>query len=49
LSAIVELVDRIAMKTADPADFRQWAAGLMPDIEQLTADGHRRFPHRHSS
>jgi hypothetical protein len=45
-SAVVELVDRIAMKTADPADFRQWAAGLMPEMEQLTADGHRRFLHR---
>lgn len=45
-TAVVELVDRIAMRTDDPADFRQWAAGLMPEIDRLMADGHRRFLHR---
>jgi hypothetical protein len=45
-TAVVELVDRIAVKTADPADFRQWAVGLMPEIDRFTTDGHRRFVHR---
>jgi hypothetical protein len=45
-TAVVELVDRIAMKIDDPTDFRQWAAGLMPEIDQFTKDGHRGFLHR---
>jgi hypothetical protein len=45
-TAVVELMDRIAMKTDGPTDFRQWAVGLMPEIDQLTTDGHRRFLHR---
>jgi hypothetical protein len=45
-TAVVALVDSIAMKTDDPTDFRQWAVGLMPEIDQLTTDGHRRFLHR---
>ncbi len=45
-TAVVELIDRIAMKTGDPTDFRQWAAGLMPEIDRLVVDGHRGFLHR---
>ncbi|GAB2830725.1 hypothetical protein GCM10027176_38850 [Actinoallomurus bryophytorum] len=45
-AAVVELVDRVAMRTADPADFRQWATGLMPEVDRLTTDGHRGFLHR---
>jgi hypothetical protein len=44
-TAVAALVDSIAMKTEDPADFRQWAAGLTPEIERLTADEHRNFLH----
>jgi hypothetical protein len=45
-SAIVELVDSIAMRADDPTDFHQWAVGLMQEIDQLMADAHRRFLHR---
>ncbi len=45
-TAVVDLVDRIALKTADPADFRQWSAGLLSEIDRLMAEGHRRFLHR---
>lgn len=45
-SAVVELVDRVAMKMDDPAEFRQWAVGLMPEIDPLMAEPHRRFVHR---
>ncbi|GAB3964220.1 hypothetical protein GCM10029978_024200 [Actinoallomurus acanthiterrae] len=44
-TAVAELVDRIAMKTADPTDFRRWALGLMPEIGRLATDGHRSFLH----
>lgn len=45
-TAVVELVDRIAMGAADPAEFQQWAADLVPEISLLQAEGHRRFVHR---
>ncbi|GLY72962.1 hypothetical protein [Actinoallomurus iriomotensis] len=44
-TAVVALVDDIAMKTGDAAEFRHWAAGLMPEVDRL-ADGHREFLHR---
>jgi hypothetical protein len=44
--AVVELVDRIAMKTDDSADFKQWAGGLMPEIEHLMTNGDPAFVHR---
>lgn len=44
-TAVVELVDGIAMKTRNPTDFRRWAAELMPEIDQLM-DGYRQFLHR---
>ena len=44
-TAVVALVDRIALKTADPAAFRTWASAWTPELDRLTADGHRRFIH----
>ncbi|MEO3825352.1 hypothetical protein [Actinomadura sp. B10D3] len=41
-TAIVELVDTVAMKAADPDEFQQWAAGLPLPGD----DGHRRFVRR---
>lgn len=41
-SAVVELVDAIAAKTPDPAEFQRWAADLAPELARL-ADGHREF------
>ncbi|MCT2546783.1 hypothetical protein [Streptomyces atratus] len=45
-SAVVALVDRIAMKVTGPAEFRQWSAELLPEIDQLKAERHREFIHR---
>lgn len=44
-SAVVELVDAIAMKTTDPATYRRWAADLAPELAGL-ADGHHEFVRR---
>lgn len=41
-SAIVELVDTVAMRATDPATFRRWAADLAPELDRL-AEGHREF------
>jgi hypothetical protein len=35
-SAVVELIDSIAVKSADPAGFRRWAAGLLSETDRLT-------------
>ncbi|MGW7413439.1 hypothetical protein [Streptomyces sp. NPDC054863] len=44
--AVVALVDRVAMKVTGPAEFRQWSAGLLPEIDRLKAEGHREFLRR---
>ncbi|WYB33212.1 hypothetical protein V6574_32925 [Streptomyces sp. SM1P] len=35
-SAVVALVDEIATRTAGPAEFREWASGLLPEIDGPT-------------
>ncbi|MEU8449030.1 hypothetical protein ACH4NW_30650 [Streptomyces globisporus] len=45
-SAVVALVDEIAMRAAGPAEFREWASGLLPEIDGLEAEGHRDFIRR---
>lgn len=45
-TAVVHLVDTIAMRATDPTEFQQWAAEIIPEIELLKADGNRRFVHR---
>jgi hypothetical protein len=45
-TAVAGLVDKIAVKTTDPAEFRQWSAGLLPEIGRLKAEGNREFIHR---
>ncbi|MGW1819219.1 hypothetical protein ACWCQM_37400 [Streptomyces sp. NPDC002125] len=45
-TAVVALVDSIAMKMTDPADFLQWSAQLLPEIDRLSAEGHRDFIRR---
>ncbi|MGW4176291.1 hypothetical protein [Streptomyces rubiginosohelvolus] len=45
-SAVVALVDEIAMRTAGPAEFREWASGLLPEIDGLEGEGHREFVRR---
>ncbi|WP_189176601.1 hypothetical protein [Streptomyces lasiicapitis] len=44
-TAVVALVDRIAMRVSGPAEFRQWSAELLPEIDQLKAEGCREFIH----
>ncbi|MET8935936.1 hypothetical protein ABZX28_02825 [Streptomyces rubiginosohelvolus] len=45
-SAVVALVDEIAMRTAGPAEFWEWASGLLPEIDGLEGEGHREFVRR---
>ncbi|MFH8760376.1 hypothetical protein [Streptomyces atroolivaceus] len=45
-SAVVTLLDEIAMKVSGPAEFRQWSAELLPEIDQFKAEGHREFIRR---
>ncbi len=45
-SAFVELVDSIALKTTDPAEFEQWSAELGPETALLKVAGNREFLRR---
>ncbi|MFE2936712.1 hypothetical protein [Streptomyces sp. NPDC059278] len=45
-SAVVALVDRVAMKVTDPAEFRQWWAELLPEIDRLKTESYREFIRR---
>ncbi|GAA4523686.1 hypothetical protein [Amycolatopsis samaneae] len=42
-TAVVLLVDSIARKAGDPAEFRRWAAGILPEIDRLAAGKDRDF------
>jgi hypothetical protein len=44
-TAIVYLVDSIAMKVTCPADFQQWSTGLLSEIDLLKTEASRRFLH----
>ncbi|MEU5029268.1 hypothetical protein [Streptomyces milbemycinicus] len=45
-TAVVALVDKIAMKVTGSAEFRQWSAELLPEIDQLKTEGNREFIRR---
>ncbi|MBP8536001.1 hypothetical protein [Streptomyces sp. MK37H] len=45
-TAVVDLLDRIARKVTGPAEFRQWSAELLPEIDQLKTEGNREFIRR---
>ncbi|QKW07973.1 hypothetical protein HUT18_17845 [Streptomyces sp. NA04227] len=45
-SAVVALVDGIAMQVTGPAEFQQWSAELLPEIGRLKAEGNREFIRR---
>ncbi|MFE0173203.1 hypothetical protein ACFWZ2_12850 [Streptomyces sp. NPDC059002] len=45
-TAVVDLVDRIAMKATGPVEFQQWSAGLLPETDRLEAEGNRAFIRR---
>lgn len=45
-TAVVALVDEIAMRASGPAEFREWADGLLPEIDRFEAEGHREFVRR---
>ncbi|NGO78120.1 hypothetical protein G6045_20985 [Streptomyces sp. YC504] len=45
-TAVVALVDRVAMKATGPAAFRQWSAGLLPELDRLRTEAFREFIRR---
>ncbi|MBW5252705.1 hypothetical protein JGS39_27590 [Streptomyces sp. P01-B04] len=45
-TAVVALVDTIAMKATGPAEFRQWSAEQLPEINQFKTAGSREFIRR---
>ncbi|MFI1855943.1 hypothetical protein [Streptomyces sp. NPDC020480] len=45
-TAVVALVDKIAMKVTGSAEFRQWSAELLPEIDKLKTEGNREFIRR---
>ncbi|MFC7304204.1 hypothetical protein ACFQVC_08270 [Streptomyces monticola] len=42
-TAVIDLVDRIARKVTGPAEFRQWSAELLPEIDQFKTEAYRAF------
>lgn len=42
-TAVVDLIDKIAMKATDSAVFRRWSAELEPEADRLTTEGNREF------
>ncbi|MFJ6512200.1 hypothetical protein ACIQMO_35240 [Streptomyces sp. NPDC091406] len=45
-SAVVDLVDRMAMEVTGLEAFRQWTAELLPELNQFKAEGNREFVRR---
>ncbi|MGW6267851.1 hypothetical protein [Streptomyces sp. NPDC055060] len=45
-TAVVALVDEVALRTTDPAEFRQWSAALLPTIDRLATGPDREFIRR---
>lgn len=45
-TAVVALVDSIAMKATGAAEFRQWSAELLPETDRLRSEGYRAFIRR---
>jgi hypothetical protein len=45
-TAVVDLVDRIATKTADPAEFRRWSAEILPETDRFATAANREFVRR---
>jgi pimeloyl-ACP methyl ester carboxylesterase len=45
-TAVVQLVDEVAMRSAGPGEFQRWAAGLLPELRSLDAEGHGPFVRR---
>jgi hypothetical protein len=45
-TAVVYLVDKIATRATDPADFQQSSTELLPEIDQFKTEGNRKFVHR---
>ncbi len=45
-TAVVDFVDRMAMRLTGPEEFRQWSAELLPEIDQLKGEGNREFIRR---
>jgi hypothetical protein len=42
-TAVVDLVDKLAMKATSAADFRQWSAEILPETDRFATEGNREF------
>jgi hypothetical protein len=42
-TAVVGLVDKIAMRTTSPVEFRQWSTELLQETDRLKVEAHREF------
>ncbi|MFF5716311.1 hypothetical protein [Streptomyces buecherae] len=45
-TAVVALVDGVAMRASGPAEFRRWAAGVLPEVDRLATEAYREFIRR---
>ncbi|MFD2421736.1 hypothetical protein [Amycolatopsis pigmentata] len=45
-TAVVDLIDKVAMDTTDPAVFREWSAGILTEANRLATEGNREFIRR---
>ncbi len=45
-TAVVALVDEVAMRATGPAEFRCWEAGLLSEVERLATEAYREFVRR---
>jgi hypothetical protein len=45
-SAVVDLVDKVAVKATDPTEFRRWSAEVLLETDRFEAEGNREFVRR---
>jgi hypothetical protein len=45
-TAVVDLVDKLALKAADAAEFRRWSAEILPETDRFATAGNREFVRR---
>ncbi|MEU3958994.1 hypothetical protein AB0F42_04070 [Streptomyces buecherae] len=45
-TAVVALVDGVAMRASGAAEFRRWAAGVLPEVDRLRTEAYREFIRR---
>ncbi|GAA4679529.1 hypothetical protein GCM10023324_36780 [Streptomyces youssoufiensis] len=45
-TAVVALVDGVAARASGQAEFRRWAAGVLPEVDRLRTEAYREFVRR---